>query len=171
MGTPSHTLILSLEAGLAATALVALCALGGLIRLWRELGRVRRASKALANGGLHGLDQLLREQDLHVRQVDERAAELERRLWHAEGCLAKAIRRVHVHRFNPFRETGGDQSFVIALLDGEGSGLVITGLHTRAETRLYAKPIQSGGSRYPLSEEEIAAIRSAVEADAGQASR
>lgn len=153
------------------TALAALCALGGLVRLWREVAKVRLASKALANGGLHGLDQVLREQDLHVRQVDERAAELERRLWHAEGRLAKAIRRVHVHRFNPFRETGGDQSFVIALLDDEGSGLIVTGLHARAETRLYAKPIHSGNSHYPLSDEEITAIRSAVEAEAGRASR
>ena len=66
-------------------------------------------------------------------------------------------------RFNPFSDTGGDQSFSIALLDGAGDGLVISSLFGRAETRVFAKPVENGTSRHTLSSEETDAIRIAVE--------
>jgi len=98
---------------------------------------------------LHGLDQLLREQELQLRHVYDRTLELERRLDQTEQRLSGAVRHVKVLRFNPFRDTGGDQSFVIALLDDAGTGVVITGLHSRTETRIYAKQVNAGGSRIP----------------------
>lgn len=153
---------MSLVIGLAVSILLALGALGGMVKLWRDLGQVRLASQALGKGGLHGLDQVLREQDLHLRQVVERATDLERRMAGTEQQLRGAIQRVSVLRFNPFRDTGGDQSFAIALLDAEGTGIVVTGIHSRAETRVYAKPVSGGSSQFPLSDEEIAVIRSAV---------
>ncbi len=65
-------------------------------------------------------------------------------------------------RFNPFSETGGDQSFSLALLDAEGSGVVISSLHSRELTRLYAKPVKKNRSAgYELSEEEQRAIKEA----------
>ena len=162
MGTVSQTLIVGLVIGVAIALLLAFSALAGLLRLWRQVGQVRLASRALSNGGLHGLDQVLREQELHVRHVDNRATDLERRLDGTEQRLAGAIQHINVVRFNPFRDTGGDQSFVIALLDDEGSGVLVTGLHSRAETRIYAKAVTRGSSDYPLTDEEVAAIRAAV---------
>lgn len=164
-----RTLVLLLEIGITIAVLLGAVAFIGVALLRRELGKVRLASRALGDGGLYGLDQLLREQGLHIRQVDERAAELERRLNHVDERLGSAIRHVHVLRFNPFRDTGGDQSFVIALLDDGGSGIVITGLQTRAEMRIFAKPLQGGSSTYTLSDEEIAAIRAAFAADESKA--
>jgi len=48
-----------------------------------------------------------------------------------------------VVRFNPFSEVGGDQSFSIALMDGNNDGFMITALYTRDGNRVYAKPIQN----------------------------
>ena len=62
-------------------------------------------------------------------------------------------------RFNPFSDTGGDQSFSIALLDGAGDGLVISSLFGRSETRVFAKPVQGGQSKYTLTDEEQEAIQ------------
>ena len=64
-------------------------------------------------------------------------------------------------RFNPFKEVGGDQSFSIALLDGNNSGVVITSLYTREGNRVYGKPVKEGRSEYLLSEEEKEAINKA----------
>lgn len=155
-------MVIALAAGLAVALVIAASALILALRLQRELRVVQRASAALGSTGLAGLDQVLREQDLLLRQVDGRAGELDRRLAGAEERLAQAIRRVGIVRFNPFRGTGGDQSFVIALLSEEGSGVVLTGLHNRTDTRIYAKPVQQGASRYPLSDEEAEAIRVAL---------
>jgi hypothetical protein len=78
--------------------------------------------------------------------------------------LQHAVQGVGIVRFNPFGDTGGDQSFAIALLDAQGDGLVLTSLYGRAESRIYAKPVQGGQSPYPLTAEETQAIRQAREA-------
>jgi len=88
-----------------------------------------------------------REVDL----LDVRATTLER-----EG--RKALQRLGIVRYNPFEDTGGNQSFVLALLDADGDGIVLTSLHTRQATRLYAKPVRGGKSDASLSEEEVEAL-------------
>ena len=74
-----------------------------------------------------------------------------------------AITKVGVVRFNPFKDTGGDQSFAIALLDSNDNGLVISSLYSREGTRIYTKPIEAGKSiNYNLSDEEQEAISKAI---------
>lgn len=65
------------------------------------------------------------------------------------------VQHIALNRFNPFGDTGGDQSFVLALLDGNKDGVVITSLHSRENTRFYVKSVEGGaGSGHPLSAEE-----------------
>ena len=80
-----------------------------------------------------------------------------------EKSVQGSVQHVGLVRFNPFQETGGDQSFALALLDGRGDGIVISSLHSRAMTRFYAKPIKGGGSALSLSEEEAKAVEKAME--------
>ncbi len=73
------------------------------------------------------------------------------------------IQRVELERFNPYDDTGGDQSFTIALLDDKGSGVVITSLHARSGTRVFAKDVKLGkGGKYKLSEEEERIVKAAM---------
>ncbi len=73
------------------------------------------------------------------------------------------IQKIGLVRFNPFNDTGGDQSFILALIDSEDSGVVISGLHTRNGTRWYAKKVENGkGVEHELSLDEIKAIKSAT---------
>jgi hypothetical protein len=78
------------------------------------------------------------------------------------AIMPSAIRHVGLVRFSPFHDTGGDQSFALALLDGQGDGVVVTGLHSRHDSRLYAKPIESGSSTYSLTPEEREAMERAL---------
>ena len=72
------------------------------------------------------------------------------------------IQKVGLVRFNPFKDTGGDQSFILALVDAENTGVVISSLHTRTGTRWYAKGIVRGkGREYELSAEEEKALKGA----------
>ena len=65
------------------------------------------------------------------------------------------IQNLTLKRFNPFGDTGGDQSFILAILDGNKDGVVITSLHSRENTRFYVKSVSGGeGIDHPLSEEE-----------------
>jgi hypothetical protein len=68
------------------------------------------------------------------------------------------IQKVGIVRFNPFKDTGGNQSFSVALLDGKDDGVVITSLYTREGNRVFAKPIKNGNSEFLLLEEEKEAI-------------
>lgn len=69
------------------------------------------------------------------------------------------IQKIGMLRFNPFNDTGGDQSFIISLLDAYDTGVVISSLHTRTGTRWYAKKIIEGkGVEHELSVEEKDAI-------------
>jgi len=56
----------------------------------------------------------------------------------------KHLQKIGFNRYNPFTDTGGDQSFSTALLDENGNGIVISSLHSRENTRLYAKKVVSG---------------------------
>ena len=64
-------------------------------------------------------------------------------------------------RFRAFQDTGGDQSFSLALADGEGNGVIVSALYGRGATRIYAKPVQGWLSPKPLGEEEEQALEAA----------
>ncbi len=72
------------------------------------------------------------------------------------------IQKVGLLRFNPFKDTGGDQSFILSLVDSNDSGVIISGLYSRSGTRWYAKKIREGkGVEHELSEEEKTALKEA----------
>jgi hypothetical protein len=70
------------------------------------------------------------------------------------------IQKIGLLRFNPFKDTGGDQSFILTLSDAQDTGVVITGLYSRSGLRWYAKKIKEGkGTDHELSDEEKKALR------------
>lgn len=72
------------------------------------------------------------------------------------------IQKIGLVRFNPFKDTGGDQSFILSLLDGHNTGVVISGLYSRSGTRWYAKTVKGGkGIEHELSEDEKRALKEA----------
>ncbi len=82
-----------------------------------------------------------------VRDISQRISILEKK-------ELEHIQKVNLLRFNPFNETGGDNSFTLCFLDAKLNGIVLTGLHTREKTRMYAKEIKNGKSSKELSSEE-----------------
>jgi hypothetical protein len=72
-----------------------------------------------------------------------------------------AAQKISIVRFNPFGDTGGDQSFSLAVLDAHESGYILSSIHGREGTRVYVKPIDFGESKYPLSVEEQKALKQA----------
>jgi hypothetical protein len=92
------------------------------------------------------------------RQLDDVAA----RTAIIEAAQRRSFQRVGIVRFNPFEDTGGNQSFAMALLDAAGDGWVLSSLHARSGTRVYAKSITGGRSDAELSAEETAAIKQAT---------
>jgi hypothetical protein len=73
-----------------------------------------------------------------------------------------SVRRVALLRYDAFEDVGGRLSFSCAMLDEHGTGVVITSINGRQETRVYAKPVTARTSSYNLSAEEEEAIRQAM---------
>jgi len=154
---------LSAESPLTLTALAA----SALALIWlvilqiRSSRMIRRYQQLLGGVSAGNLEEIMA---LHVGRINEHERglkELNLGLDALDRVLQTAIQRVGLVRFNPFEETGGDQSFAIALLDQHGNGIVFSSLHNRAETRVYAKPVQDGRSEYTLSTEEEQALAQA----------
>ncbi|HUQ77325.1 MAG TPA: DUF4446 family protein [Patescibacteria group bacterium] len=150
------------------TALVALVlAILALILLTlvqaRRIGRLRARLDLLTRGADDAdLGAVL---DAHLDKVFAVARELDdlsARSAVLEAAGRRAIQRVGLVRFNPFDDTGGNQSFAMALADAAGNGFILSSLHSRTGTRVYAKAITDGRSDAALSDEEQAALRIAL---------
>jgi hypothetical protein len=78
-------------------------------------------------------------------------------------ALKSHIQKLGFVRYNPFGNTGGDQSFCLCLLDGNDNGILITSLHARDLTRLYTKQINLGSpqTKTKLSKEEADCLKQA----------
>jgi hypothetical protein len=147
----------------AALALVVAVLIVLLLIVLRRVATLDRRLAGLTRGGEgRSLEAVL---DAHLDRVDGVARDLDdvvARTVVLEAASRKALSRVGLVRYNPFEETGGNQSFALALLDARGDGLVLSSLHARSGTRVYAKAIAAGRSDAALSDEETAAIRQAT---------
>jgi hypothetical protein len=152
-----------LGALVVALAAVSVVLLALVVVLFRRTARFERRLESITRGGDgKSLEAVL---DAHLdkvyavaREVDELSA----RAAVLEQTQRRAFQRIGLVRFNPFEDTGGNQSFALALLDQQGDGFVVSSLHARAGTRVYGKAISRGTSESNLSAEESEALRLAL---------
>ena len=99
---------------------------------------------------------------VRVLAVARRQDELDAHGVVLETQAGRSVQGVGFVRFNTFEDTGGNQSFALALLDPGGDGVILNSLHARNQTRLYAKAVRAGAAEGALSDEEAEAVRLAV---------
>ena len=143
--------------------------LAGLVVLWRRVaalqGRLERVTRGDDGQSLQGV---LETHLGRVVEVQADVLELARRTGQLEVDGRRAFQRIGLVRFNPFEDTGGNQSFALALLDAEEDGIVISSLHSRGATRIYAKAVAAGRPEAALSDEEAEALGLARDATGGR---
>lgn len=141
--------------------LVALMLLWSLVFTLRW-GRFQRQWRQLMQGAeSHTLETMLYENLRRLSQLEEiikrQGSHLEQLQIQADGCLQK----FGALRFDAFEDVGGQQSFAVALLNQHSDGLVLSGIHSRQEMRVYAKSLNQAQAEVGLSEEEKTAIQRA----------
>ena len=108
------------------------------------------------------IDQILESIIDKAATQEQKQTELSRQLEMLDKENQLHFKKIGLVRFNAFERTGGEQSFVLALLDSQDRGLVVNFLHTHEGIRVYAKNVVDGkGVEYDLSDEEEKAITSA----------
>ena len=129
------------------------------IFFWRILQHYNRLAKGATEKSLKSvLEEILSDVEINKKDIDylkDFSLKLEK-----DGLLH--IQKVGLVRFNPFKDTGGDQSFILSLIDSSDTGVIISGLYSRSGTRWYAKKVKEGkGVEHELSEEEKKALKEA----------
>jgi len=141
---------------------LATVALGLAVWLAVRLHRLERHYRLLTTDAAGGsLEAVLEDHVQRVQEAVRRVQELDTLTMRLERNSRSHLQRVGFLRFNPFRDTGGDQSFALVLADEGGNGVVVSSLHSREVTRVYAKPLVAWQTTYQLTDEEQQAIRRA----------
>jgi hypothetical protein len=135
--------------------------------VWHGLRKVRAAQQVLLPDGTSaslidrqaGLQRAMQrlEEGLHdLRSLVERQGEV------TERGLRSSLRFQGMVRYDAYRDMGGQQSWSIALLDGNQNGAVVTSLHARDHARVYMKELVEGTPGQRLSPEEERAVAIAL---------
>ncbi len=115
-----------------------------------------RVKKIFRSANTPDIERLIK---LHTKTLEDLLkfqAESVMQMKRLSGRIKKKVASAPTLRFNPFQGegTGGNQSFSSIFADEEGDGVVITSMHTRERTNVFAKPLQKWKSEHELSEEE-----------------
>ena len=74
----------------------------------------------------------------------------------------RTLNKYGIVKYDAFDDVGGKMSFVLACLDKSNTGYILNAIHSRDNCFLYLKEIVNGESYIMLSDEEIEALRRAV---------
>ncbi len=120
----------------------------------------RRLRKLLSGKDAQSLEGIIGTLGEDIRDLENFRAETKAYLTTSETRLRRSIQGVETIRFNAFKGNGegGNQSFVVALLSGNGDGTVISSLYSRDRQSIFAKPVKNFVSVNELTEEERDAI-------------
>ena len=103
----------------------------------------------------------LEQMAVRFSKMNTRTERLVVRLDEMDRTLMRCVQGVGFVRYSAFEDTGGDQSFSLAMVDGDGDGVIVSALYGRDATRVYAKPVESWMSSRTLAAEEEQALTNA----------
>lgn len=129
------------------------------VLFWQISSHYNRLTHNITNKSLKSvLEEIMKDVNIGKKDIESlmyRCDKIEK-----EGLMH--IQKIGLLRFNPFKETGGNQSFILCFVDANDTGIVISALYSRSGTRWYAKKVIEGkGVEYELSEEEKKTLKEA----------
>lgn len=114
----------------------------------------RKLRKLFAGRGAKDLEDLMIEIVEDLKKIHKNEETTNAHLGHIEKRLKRSVQGFDLKRFNPFADSGSNQSFAVSLINEEGDGIVISSLYARERHSIFAKPITKMTSEYDLTDEE-----------------
>ncbi len=109
-----------------------------------------------------GLRQVIYEVLERNDKTNQQLAETEKKIEQLFKDSVHHFFKTAIVRFNPFERLGGEQSYSVAILNKNNTGLIMTFLYTKEGVRTYVKQVVLGkGKEIELSKEEKEAVLSA----------
>lgn len=137
----------------ALPAVLLLILIGWIVYLEARLKKFFRGSKGA------DLESVLVSIKDNLSKLDRNDAEQSQQLQTIDKKIKRSIQHVKTLRFNPFGDSGSNQSFAVALLNEDGDGVALSSLYSRDKVGIYAKPIEKYQSEYSLSDEEREVVK------------
>lgn len=152
------------EMGTVVLAVAVIVLIICLTSLGNRLKKLRKQYlKMMGQSGVDNLEQVILDLRHTLDQQADDLMNLRNNLSNAEHALRQVKGSVGIHRYNAFGDHGSDMSFSVAIISEEKDGVVLSGLHAREETYMFAKPLNKGASAYTLTPEEQKAINLALQ--------
>ena len=142
--------------------LVGLMVLGLLMLAWAIYSEMRLRKFIQGKNG-HSLESIIMTIQKEHKELGTFKKQLATTLTQLHKRIEGSVRGISTIRYNAFggRGESGAQSFATAILNEKGEGVVMSSIHTRDSTRVYAKPLVKFESKHELSEEEKGAVNEA----------
>lgn len=134
----------------------------GWLTLMLRVRRLQQRLHSMTRGAEGNLEEVLQAHLDTVQMTSRRMDVLEQTVAVLQSQMPTCLRHAHLIRYDAFDDVGGEQSFSLALLDAQGSGVVLTSVHSRSDMRVYAKSVQAGRASHPLSQDEERLLREAT---------
>ena len=121
-----------------------------------------RVESLLRNSDNKSIEEALLDYYSKIDTIKQLATRLDNEIKDIHDFSKKQVSKVSLVKYNGFGDVGGDQSFVLCLLDNTNKGVLINSIHSRNTTRVYAKPVTGGEYEGSLSDEETRALSEAI---------
>lgn len=141
--------------------LVALIAFIVAVRAWRRVRRIDRMVAAAGDNGAGIVATMVRHDD-QLRELRSDLLVVHDNTQVLRKFARETVSKLGLVRYDAFQDLTGSMSFSLAMLDEQGSGVVVTSISGRNDSRLYAKPIEDGRCGPSITNEERQAVEQAV---------
>lgn len=129
---------------------------------WKLFSLRRRLRFIFRGPRATDLEVLIQQFVEEAQQAQETASQTLVSLRQIEKALPGYLRNIGLVHYDAFEDVGGQMSFSLALLNDEGTGVILTSLYGRNSCNTYAKGVEQGKPTIPLSEEEQQALQLAL---------
>ncbi|CAN7760607.1 DUF4446 family protein [Paenibacillus sp. LjRoot153] len=120
-----------------------------------RLSSLRKRYTRMINGSsAENMEQLLIDMQNALNEQKVESVKASTQISSIHQSMMKMTSNIKIRRYNAFNDGGSDLSFSLAMLNDEQDGVILTGIHSREQMYVYAKPITKGQSNYTLSPEE-----------------
>ena len=134
-----------------------------------RLNRLERKYKTFMKGSdAQSLEKIFVRKFTQIDKLYEAKEDHEHDILFIKKNLEKMFSKYGVEKYDAFDDVGGKLSFALALLDKDNTGLILNAVHSRDNCFLYLKEIVKGESYVMLSQEEVEALRKAVNFGLGE---
>lgn len=134
--------------------IISILALLAIFELFLIIRVEKRMKKLFMGTNAQNLEEVINILGHHVEKLENDRDQIFKHLKIVDKKLSQSVRNIETLRFNPFKESGSNQSFAIAMMNDEGNGVILSSLYARDRMSVFAKQITSGKPNQDLTQEE-----------------